>query len=99
MFSYLIMIVNKKCPFCKRFLRKEIARFTNQNKIFCHKCDNKFLDIDNKISFIYNKLIIKIENNCLTIIDKDESYSLHKNFNIYTDINEIISKIQLLIFK
>ena len=93
------MRANKSCPFCKLLLRKEIANFSKQYKLFCFKCKNKFTELNNVITFNYNSYKITINHDSIKIIDGNDEFNLHGKFDVYNNFSQIEDKIWLLIFK
>lgn len=93
------MRVNKTCPFCKLLLRKEVAHFSRQFKVFCFKCKNKFTELNNIITFDYNSYKIIINQDSIKIIDENDEFTLQGKFDVYNNFNQVEDKIRLLIFK
>ena len=93
--------INKKCPFCKRYLHKKtfidypISKNKVYEKIFCYKCTYSFEDVEGDIFFKFFNLKINIINKNIIF----EGLTIPTNIDIYKEPNAVLEKIKLLIFK
>jgi len=91
-------LVNKKCPFCRKIIRKEIANYIKQEKFFCQKCPNKFIELDGIFYFIYLGFCIKIDDTT-KLVSKENTYIIDKHFDVYNNFNDFVEKTKLFIFE